>query len=65
MSWCSIEAILVRMLHALTAAGIEFVIRVPKSGTFDAIQVFQDSGGDDYRVLVHPSPELLELASHR
>ena len=45
------------VLHALTAAGIEFVIRVPKSGTFDAIQVFQDSGGDDYRVLVHPSPE--------
>ena len=45
------------VLQALTAAGIEFVIRVPKSGTFDAIQVFQESGGDDYRVLVHPSPE--------
>lgn len=45
------------VLQALTAAGIEFVIRVPKSGTFDAIQVFQESGGGDYRVLVHPSPE--------
>ena len=44
------------VLQALRDAGIEFVIRVPKSGSFDAIQVFRDSGGDDYRVLVHPSP---------
>lgn len=43
------------VLEALRNAGIEFVMRVPKSGSFDAIQVFQDSGGDDYRVLVHPS----------
>ena len=44
------------VLKALREAGIEVVIRVPKSGSFDAIQVFRDSGGDDYRVLVHPSP---------
>lgn len=45
------------VVKALTEKGIEVVIRVPKAGSFDAIQVFQDSGGDDYRVLVHPSPE--------
>ncbi|MEK7413253.1 MAG: IS4 family transposase, partial [Planctomycetota bacterium] len=44
------------VLRSLRDAGIEFVIRVPKSSTFDAVQVFQSSGGDDYRVLVHPSP---------
>lgn len=44
------------VLQALTLAGVEFVIRVPKSGTFEAIQVFQDSGGKDYRVFVRPSP---------
>ena len=44
------------VLKTLRDAGIEVVIRVPKSGSFDAIQVFRDSGGDDYRVLVHPSP---------
>ena len=43
------------VLQALTDAGIEVVIRVPQSGSFDAIQVFRESGGDDYRVLVHPS----------
>lgn len=43
------------VLHALHEAGIEFVIRVPKASSFEAIQVFQESGGDDYRVLVHPS----------
>lgn len=60
------------VLQALTDAGIEFVIRVPKSGTFEAIQVFQESGGKDYRVLVHPSPaearagvESLELRTVR
>lgn len=44
------------VLQALREAGIEFVIRVPKSGSFEAIQVFRDSGGNDYRVLVRPSP---------
>lgn len=42
------------VLQALIAAGIEFVLRVPKTGTFEAIEVFQQSGGDDYRVLVRP-----------
>jgi hypothetical protein len=42
------------VLDALRKAGIEFVMRVPKSGSFEAVQVFQESGGDDYRVLVHP-----------
>jgi hypothetical protein len=45
------------VLQALTVSGIEFVIRVPKSCSFEAIQAFQESGGDDYRVLVHPSPK--------
>jgi hypothetical protein len=43
------------VLQALRAAGIEFVIRVPRSRSFGAVQVFQDSGGDDYRILVQPS----------
>lgn len=43
------------VLKALHEAGIEFVLRVPKAGSFEAIQVFQDSGGNDYRVFVHPS----------
>lgn len=42
------------VLQALVAAGVEFVLRVPKTSTFDAIEVFQQSGGDDYRVVVRP-----------
>lgn len=34
---------------------IEFVIRMPRSKTFDAIQDFQDSTGRDHRVVVRPS----------
>jgi len=45
------------VLQVLRDAGIEVVIRVPKSGSFDAVRVFQESGGDDYRVLVHPAPD--------
>ena len=44
------------VLQALTDAGIDFVIRVPKSGTFGAIQAFQERDGADSRVLIQPSP---------
>ena len=42
------------ILQKLTAAGIDFLIRVPATSTFDAIDVFRSSGGNDYRVLVQP-----------
>jgi hypothetical protein len=42
------------LIHQLTEAGIDFVIRVPATHTFKAIDVFRESGGDDYRVLVEP-----------
>lgn len=40
------------VIERLVAAGIDFVIRVPKSHTFPAIDVFQQSGGNDYRVVL-------------
>ena len=43
------------VLHALGERGIDFVIRVPKSGSFEAIQAVQDSSGDDYLMVIPPS----------
>jgi hypothetical protein len=43
------------ILHALREAGIDFVIRVPKSSSFEAIQAVQDSAGDDYLMFIPPS----------
>jgi Transposase DDE domain len=43
------------VLHALREAGIDFVIRVPKSGSFEAVQAFQQSSGNDYVMVVPPS----------
>jgi hypothetical protein len=38
----------------LIDAEIDFVIRVPRSATFKAVDDFVSSGGDDYRILVDP-----------
>lgn len=42
------------VLWMLQDAGIDFVIRVPVSSTFKAVDEFLQSGGDDYRILVAP-----------
>lgn len=42
------------VLQALVAAKIDFLIRVPEAQTFEAIDLFRESGGDDYLVPVHP-----------
>jgi len=42
------------VLHALQEAGIDFVIRVPKSGSFEAIQAVRDSDGNDYVMCIPP-----------
>ena len=44
-------------LHALDEAGVDFLFRVPASNTFNAIDTFRSGGGEDYRVLVHPSKD--------
>jgi hypothetical protein len=43
-----------KTLHALHEAGIDFLFKVPTSNTFKAIETFRSSGGEDYRVMVHP-----------
>lgn len=59
------------VLDQLLSAGIDFVIRVPKSHTFKAVDVFQQSGGDDYRVVldssgtVHRTGRLVRIAGGR
>lgn len=42
------------VLQALTAAGIDFVIRVPKSGSFEAAKVVAESSGNDYIMHIPP-----------
>ena len=42
------------VLEALSRADIEVLVRVPARSSFGAIQVLQDSGGTDYRVVVQP-----------
>lgn len=42
------------LLSTLLARGIDFVIRVPTSHTFRAIDDFIASGGNDYRLLIAP-----------
>jgi hypothetical protein len=44
------------VFSALDAIGVDVVVRMPKSG-FEAVEVFRQSEGTDYQVLVHPSPE--------
>lgn len=48
------------VFQVLRQRDVDFLIRVPSSNSFNAIDVFRDSSGDDYRVLVDPpkgSPE--------
>lgn len=45
------------VLQALVARGIEYVIRVPKSHSFAAIDEFQEGGHQDYRMVVKPSEQ--------
>lgn len=42
------------VLRELTARNVDFLVRVPTTSSFDAIKVFLESGGVDYRVVVHP-----------
>jgi hypothetical protein len=43
------------LIQALQAASIDFVMRVSKSGSFEAAQVVHQSEGDDYVMLIPPS----------
>lgn len=42
------------VLRLLLDHGIDFLVRVPASHTFEVIETFRQSGGDDYRVVVGP-----------
>lgn len=42
------------VLRTLLARKLDFLVRVPASHTFEAVEVFKQSGGDDYRVIIHP-----------
>jgi hypothetical protein len=46
------------VLEACIAAEVDIVVRVPKSGTFEAMNAFVSSGGDDYRLLLRPGLEV-------
>lgn len=45
------------MLRILLDSDIDFLVRVPASHSFEAIGDFQESGGDDYRVLIPPAKD--------
>jgi hypothetical protein len=45
------------VLECLLARNIEFVVRVPKSHSFGAIDVFQEGGHADCRMTVKPPPQ--------
>ena len=45
------------VLQELVARGIEYVIRVPRSHSFAAIDVFQEGGHQDYRMAIKPSQQ--------
>jgi hypothetical protein len=45
------------VLRMLLADDIDFLVRVPASGTFDAIDLFRESGGNDYRVVIPPAAD--------
>lgn len=44
------------VLQTLCKAGIDFLIRVPSSNTFEAIDLFRDMDGVDYRLFIEPPP---------
>lgn len=43
------------LMEALRRAGIDFVIRVPKSGSFEAAKVVIECAGNDYVMIISPS----------
>lgn len=45
------------VLRILLDRGIDFVVRVPSTHTFEAIDDVRASGGDDYRVLLPPAKD--------
>ena len=45
------------VIQTLRARGIEFVIRVPKSHSFEAIDVFQEGNQADCRMIIKPSEQ--------
>lgn len=53
------------VLHALREAGVDFVMRVPRSNSFEAIQAVQDSGGHDYIMVIPPSPAAARAGATR
>jgi len=42
------------VFQALTRAKIDFLIRVPSSNTFEAIDLMKEIGGEDYRLWIEP-----------
>ena len=46
------------VLQACVDADIDVVVRVPMTGTFEALNTFVQSGGDDYRLLLRPGLEV-------
>ncbi len=42
------------VLRILLDHGIDFLVRVPASHSFEAVDTFRQSGGDDYRVVLAP-----------
>lgn len=45
------------ILRILLDRGLDFLVRVPASHTFKALDDFRASGGDDYRVLIPPADD--------
>ena len=45
------------VLRILLDHGVDFLVRVPASHTFDAIEAFKDSEGLDYRVVIPPASD--------
>ncbi len=43
------------VVDRLLEAGVDFVMRVPMSHSFEAIDAFRESGGQDYRVFLRPT----------
>ena len=42
------------VLRALLERKLDFLVRVPESSSFDAVEVFRQSGGNDHRVVIAP-----------
>jgi hypothetical protein len=59
------------VLRMLLDGDIDFLVRVPASGTFSAVELLRESGGNDYRVVIPPAKdsrrgaEALELRAIR